>query len=280
MIIIVMTGVGLVFGFILAIANKKFSIEVDPKIHEVEDILPKGQCGACGFAGCAAYADAVVSNPDVAPNLCVPGKEAVAKMVAEITGKAAASVEPKVAHIKCSGSIDKSSLSYKYKGVKDCFAANLLQGGPKDCKFGCIGFGTCVQNCPFDAMTLGENGLPIVDTDMCTGCGSCAAVCPKKVIEMISPNAPVKVNCNSNDKGAAARKFCSVSCLGCGICKKNCNFGAITIENNLAIVDTSICTSECTEATCTAKCPTGAIKSAVIEQNKKANREAAAGLSE
>ncbi len=269
MILIVMVALGIVFGFILAVASKKFSIEVDPKIHEVEDILPKGQCGACGYAGCSAYAEAVVLNSEVPPNLCVPGKEAVGNLVAELTGKAASKVEPKVAHIKCNGTIDKAILSYNYKGIKDCVAANLLQGGPKACKHGCIGFGTCVEKCPFGAMTIGESGLPIINLKRCTGCGTCAAVCPKKVIEMISPDASVEVNCNSKDKGAVARKLCLNACLGCGLCKKNCSYGAIKIENNIAIVDSNICILQCTEATCIAKCPTGAIKLATIGRNEK-----------
>lgn len=260
MVILVMVGIGAVFGFILAIANKKFSMEVNPLIHEVEDILPKGQCGACGYAGCAAYAEAVVVDKEVPPNLCVPGKDAVAKLVAEITGKKAEQVEPRAAHVRCKGSTDKAILSYSYKGVHDCKAASLIQGGPKGCKYGCIGFGTCVNSCPFGAMTMGDNGLPVVDTKRCTGCGKCEESCPKKVIQMISVNASVKVDCNSKDKGAVARKLCSSACIGCGLCAKNCNYGAIQVQNNLAAIDMKICAEKCSEATCIAKCPTGAIK--------------------
>ncbi|WP_099468057.1 RnfABCDGE type electron transport complex subunit B [Konateibacter massiliensis] len=260
MVLAVMAGVGVAFGFILAFVNKKFSIEVNPLIHIVEDVLPKGQCGACGYAGCAAYAEAVVLNPDVAPNLCVPGKDAVAAVVAELTGKASAAMEPKIAHVKCYGTKSNAVLSYEYKGISDCIAANLVQGGPKGCKYGCLGFGTCVKTCPFDAMSMSEEGLPIIDPDVCTGCGACEAVCPKKVIDLVPLNAPVLVNCNSKAKGAAAKKLCSVACLGCGICAKNCPHGAIRIENNLAIVDTKICKEQCTEVTCTAKCPTKAIE--------------------
>ncbi|EKQ57170.1 MULTISPECIES: RnfABCDGE type electron transport complex subunit B [unclassified Clostridium] len=263
MVLVVLGGIGAVFGFILAFANRKFAMEVNPLIHEVEDILPKGQCGACGYAGCAAYAEAVVINAEVPPNLCVPGKDAVAKLVAEITGKKTEEVEPKVAHVRCKGSVDKAKQSYRYKGIKDCKAAILLQGGPKECKHGCIGFGTCVNNCPFGALTIGKEGLPVVDISKCTGCGKCESSCPKNVIELISVNSIVEVNCNSKDKGAIARKICSAgACLGCGICAKNCNYGAIEIKNNLAVVNTQICLENCKEATCIAKCPTGAIKAA------------------
>lgn len=259
MVVVVMGAVGIVFGFILAVANKKFAMEVNPLIHEVEEVLPKGQCGACGFAGCANYAEAVVLNPEVAPNLCVPGKEAVAKLVAELTGKAAEKVEPIIAHVRCRGTGDKAVLSYNYKGVKDCRAASMVQGGPKGCKNGCVGFGSCVEACHFGAMSMGENGLPVVDKKKCTGCAACEAACPKSVIQMIPTNAKVKVDCNSKDKGAIARKLCSAACIGCGICAKNCSYGAIEVKNNLAVVDHKICMEKCSDATCIAKCPTGAI---------------------
>ena len=258
-VLVVMTLVGLVFGLILAIANKKFAIEVNPLIHIVEDILPKGQCGACGYAGCMAYAEAVVLNPDVEPNLCIPGKAAVAKMVAELTGKAAAEMEPTVAYVKCAGSVDRAVKAYNYKGIEDCVSASMLQGGPKGCQYGCLGFGTCVKNCPFDAMTMSEDGLPIINAKKCTGCGRCEAVCPKKVIELFPVGAHVAVTCNSKDKGAVSRKLCTVACIGCGICVKNCPHDALKIENNLAVLDAKICISKCSEATCLSKCPTGAI---------------------
>lgn len=272
MVLIVMGGLGTVFGLVLAFANKKFAMEVNPLIHKVEDILPKGQCGACGFAGCAAYAEAVVMNKDVPPNLCVPGKDAVAKLVAEITGKEAEKVEPRVAHVRCKGSRDKAKLNYNYKGIADCKAASLLQGGPKSCQNGCLGFGTCVSNCPFSALSMGKDGLPKVNVNICTGCGKCKEACPKNVIELIPVKAIVEVSCNSKDKGAIARKSCSASpCLGCGICSKNCSYGAIEIKDNLAVVNTQICIENCKEVVCTAKCPTGAIQ---IANELKISKEA------
>lgn len=260
LVLVVMTIIGFVFGLILAYVDKKFSVEVNPLIELVEDVLPKGQCGGCGYAGCKAYAEAVVLDESVAPNLCIPGKEAVAKAVAELTGKSAGDVEAKVAHVRCSGDLSNTVMKYEYKGIKECTAANLLQGGPKSCQYGCLGFGTCVKNCPFDALTMGPKGLPVVDTYRCTGCGSCVNACPKDVIELRPLGSKVAVNCNSKDKGAQVRKSCKVGCIGCGLCLKNCSYKAIKLENNLAVVDYHICVEKCSEPTCIAKCPTGAIK--------------------
>lgn len=258
-VLILMTSVGLVFGLILAAANKKFAIEVNPLIHLVEDILPKGQCGACGYAGCMAYAEAVVTDPNIPPNLCTPGKAPVAKLVGELTGKVAEEVAPRLAYVKCSGTLHNAVTAYEYNGIQDCTAATLLQGGPKGCQYGCMGFGSCVKVCPFDAMKMGEEGLPIIDASKCTGCGKCENVCPKKVITLTPIGMPVAVACNSRDKGALAKKLCRVACIGCGICAKNCQHQAIKMENNLAMVDSTICMEKCSEKTCLAKCPTGAI---------------------
>ena len=159
----VMVCIGIVFGFILASADKKFAMEENPLIGEVKEALPQGQCGACGFAGCAKYAEAVVLDPNVPPNLCVPGKAEVAAVVAKLTGKVAEATEPKYAHIKCRGGNGIAKLAYEYKGVHDCAAAKIVQQGPKFCKFGCLGFGNCTRACPFGAMSMGENGLPVVN---------------------------------------------------------------------------------------------------------------------
>lgn len=238
MIIVVLVGIGAFFGVVLALADKKFAMEVNPLIQEVEEVLPKGQCGACGFAGCAKYAEAVVEQEDVPPDLCVPGKAAVAAKVAELTGKKAGASVPRYAHLKCRGTRTAAVMAARYEGVPDCAAAKLVQGGPKGCKYGCLGFGNCVRACPFGALSMGEDGLPVVDKAICTGCGKCVATCPQALLVLQTFDAPVQVECSSHDKGPAARKLCKNACIGCGLCMRSCTHGAIRLDRFVAVVDT------------------------------------------
>lgn len=258
MIIVVLVGIGAFFGVVLALADKKFAMEVNPLIQEVEEVLPKGQCGACGFAGCAKYAEAVVEQEDVPPDLCVPGKAAVAAKVAELTGKKAGASVPRYAHLKCRGTRTAAVMAARYEGVPDCAAAKLVQGGPKGCKYGCIGFGNCVRACPFGALSMGEDGLPVVDKSICTGCGKCVATCPQALLVLQTFDAPVQVECSSHDKGPAARKLCKNACIGCGLCMRSCTHGAIRLDRFVAVVDTEKC-RDCEEPVCLEKCPTKAI---------------------
>ncbi len=258
MIIVVLVGIGAFFGVVLALADKKFAMEVNPLIQEVEEVLPKGQCGACGFAGCAKYAEAVVEQEDVPPDLCVPGKAAVAAKVAELTGKKAGASVPRYAHLKCRGTRTAAVMAARYEGVPDCAAAKLVQGGPKGCKYGCIGFGNCVRVCPFGALSMGEDGLPVVDKSICTGCGKCVSTCPQALLVLQTFDAPVQVECSSHDKGPAARKLCKNACIGCGLCMRSCTHGAIRLDRFVAVVDTEKC-RDCEEPVCLEKCPTKAI---------------------
>lgn len=258
MIIVVLVGIGAFFGVVLALADKKFAMEVNPLIQEVEEVLPKGQCGACGFAGCAKYAEAVVEQEDVPPDLCVPGKAAVAAKVAELTGKKAGASVPRYAHLKCRGTRTAAVMAARYEGVPDCAAAKLVQGGPKGCKYGCLGFGNCVRACPFGALSMGEDGLPVVDKAICTGCGKCVSTCPQALLVLQTFDAPVQVECSSHDKGPAARKLCKNACIGCGLCMRSCTHGAIRLDRFVAVVDTEKC-RDCEEPVCLEKCPTKAI---------------------
>lgn len=253
--ILILGCLGLIFGLALAFTELKFGVEVDPRVHEVEEILPKGQCGACGFAGCAAYAEAVVIKPDIAPNLCLPGKTEVAKLVAKITGKEVKEVEGVQAYILCQGTTEKTFI---YDGLQDCEAANLLFGGNNACQYGCLGLASCVKVCPFAAISLSKTKLPSINHQLCTGCGKCVSICPKGIIELIPQKAKVAVVCRSHARGPVVKKICPVGCIGCGICAKECPAQAIKIEDYLARIDHSKCVN-CTDYKCLPKCPTGSI---------------------
>ncbi|MBI4687267.1 MAG: Fe-S cluster domain-containing protein [Nitrospirae bacterium] len=254
--VIFVAGVSAVFGVGLAFAAKKFAVKLDPRIEEVLGTLANAHCGACGFAGCQQYAEAVVLNPDVSPNLCTPGGAATAMAVAQITGKKAKELEPRIARIFCQGGISMAGKRFKYEGIEDCRAAILAGGGDKSCSYGCLGYGTCVKVCPFDAMTMSEDYIPLVDPKKCTACGKCAQACPKKVIEILPAKKEVLVRCHSRDKGAETRKNCNIGCIACGACVKVCPYNAPVVENNLSSINIDKC-KVC--GLCVAKCPTHAI---------------------
>jgi H+/Na+-translocating ferredoxin:NAD+ oxidoreductase subunit B len=254
--LIVLAGLGIVFGVALAIVAARFVVKVDPKVEQVRETLPGANCGACGFAGCMGYAEAVVGNPDVAANMCAPGKSPVAEKIAVITGKKAEKVEPKIARVFCQGGASLSQRKFIYTGVRDCTAAVLAAGGDKSCDYGCLGYATCMRACPFDAITMSADNLPQINPDKCTACGKCVAACPKQVIELAQTSKAVVISCHSRDKGIDVKKKCQVGCIACGICVRTCPVNAIKIDNNLARIDHSKCIV-C--GLCVNKCPTNAI---------------------
>jgi Na+-translocating ferredoxin:NAD+ oxidoreductase subunit B len=254
--LIVLAGLGIVFGVALALVAARFVVKVNPKVEQVRETLPGANCGACGFAGCMGYAEAVVGNPDVAVHMCAPGKSAVAEKIADITGKKAEKVEPKIARVFCQGGTSLSQRKFIYTGVQDCTAAVLAAGGDKSCDYGCLGFATCMRACPFDAITMSADNLPIINSDKCTACGKCVAACPKQVIELAQAAKAVVISCHSRDKGVDVKKKCQVGCIACGICVRTCPVDAIKLENNLARIDHNKCII-C--GLCVKKCPTSAI---------------------
>lgn len=242
---------GLVFGALLALAAQKFKVEVDPKVEEILSVLPGANCGGCGYPGCSGLASAIAAGK--APvNACVVGGNPVAEKVAEIMGQSAESVEPMMAVVYCQGAEGVAKKSAKYEGVEDCRSLDQL-GGTKICPFGCLGLGTCVKACPFDAMYMSEKGLPVVIKEKCTGCGACVRACPRNVIGLVPKSKEVHVLCRSYDKGAVAIKYCRVSCVACQICVKSCPQNAISMDRGtLAKIDYSLC-DNC--GICASKCP-------------------------
>ncbi|MBN2011718.1 RnfABCDGE type electron transport complex subunit B [candidate division KSB1 bacterium] len=230
-------GMGLLFGAGLAFASKKFAIEVDPKIEEIIDNLPGANCGACGYPGCSGYAEAIAkSGAEVAIDLCTPGGAAVSAKIAEIMGISAVEAkEPQVAVVQCRGNHEKAPKRFHYHGITDCAAAELIMKGDKGCVYGCLGLGTCVESCPFGAMIMGSDGLPIVLEDKCTACGVCVAACPRGIMALIPRSQKIFLGCVSQDKAKKVKEVCSVGCIGCSLCSKPkvTPSGSIEMNGNL-----------------------------------------------
>lgn len=240
--IIVLSALGLGFGIFLALASKKFHVEHDPKIDEVLNVLPGANCGACGYAGCQAYAEAVVANKDVPVDLCIPGQKEVADKVAKILGRGASGKKVQlVAQLKCNGGKEKTSEKFEYNGIKTCKVTNLTGGGPKSCSYGCMGYGDCIKACKFDALNIGENGLPVVNKDKCVGCGACVKECPKNLFKLVPKEKKIHVLCSSKDIAKDVIKSCKVGCIACKACEKVCKSDAIHVKDNLAEIDYSKC---------------------------------------
>lgn len=248
-------GMGLLFGAGLAFASQKFAVEVDPRAVEVRDALPGANCGACGYPGCDGFANAVVAG--VAPvNGCPVGGKETAEAVGIIMGVTAEVGDKKVARILCKGG-ENCLNRFEYDGIMDCKAENIINGGgAKACTYGCLGDGTCVEACPFDAMFMNEDGVAEVDIDKCTACGVCIEVCPKNIIELVPYKQQVVVDCMNTERGGHVKKNCSNACIACTLCVKVCPHDAIHVENNIAKIDYDKCTN-C--GLCVAKCPTKAI---------------------
>ncbi|MBE5867507.1 MAG: RnfABCDGE type electron transport complex subunit B [Lachnospiraceae bacterium] len=247
--------VGILLGLFLGVAGILFKVEVDEKEEAVLEALPGNNCGGCGFAGCSGLA-AAIAKGEAAVNACPVGGEAVAAKIAAIMGVEAEESKRMVAYVHCQGDCDKTHRDYDYTGIEDCrMLAFVPNGGPKSCNYGCLGYGSCVQACPFDAIHV-ENGVAIVDKEACKACGKCIAVCPKNLISLVPYDAPYLVACSSQDRGPVTMKDCSVGCIGCSICVKNCPAEAVKVENFKAVIDPEKCTG-C--GTCMIKCPKKAI---------------------
>ena len=266
----VLGGMGVLFGAGLAFASKKLAVPVDERVEKVRECLPGAGCGACGYTGCDSYAAAVV-NEGAPVNCCPVGGEKAAQAIAAIMGVEAGESTRMVATVLCQGDSDHCKTKYTYEGLMECRAMFLTSGGDKACKYACLGLGSCARVCEFGAITIHDR-LVSVDPDKCKGCGKCIEVCPKSVLRLEPYGLLSILRCRAVEKGKAVRDAFQKGCIGCGKCARNCKFGAITMENNLPVVDMGKCVS-CLE--CVRNCPTGAMtgdltrrKHAVIDQSK------------
>lgn len=254
--ILTLFALGLVASIILAVASRVFYVKEDPRVEAIMEALPGANCGGCGFAGCEGYAVAVLNDPNIAANKCCAGGPEVSIAVGELTGKTVAEAEPLYALRRCDKQAGQVGARYEYQGLPSCAAASLMRGGTDCCAFSCIGYGDCVQACPFNAMRI-VNGLVEVDQDKCTGCGTCVNVCPRGVLEMTPLRARVAVYCNTREKLRAVSDVCKVGCIKCLKCVKACPAKAVSMVDDRIEIDHLLCLSygpACQEA-CVSSCP-------------------------
>ena len=234
---------GAIFGLVLAVASKIFEVKKDPREEAILGLLAGANCGGCGYPGCGGCAAAI----------------------AKIMGMEAPTGERQVAFVRCTGGVNAKK-RFDYVGVKDCISATKVAGGPLECAFGCLGFGSCVAACQFGAMSIGPGGTAVVDPDKCTACMACASACPRHLITSVPVSKKVHVGCANQDKGKAAMSVCSTSCIGCGLCQKECKKDAIHVENGVAVIDYDKCVG-C--KLCTKVCPRDAILPVATAEEKE-----------
>jgi Predicted NADH:ubiquinone oxidoreductase, subunit RnfB len=252
--------VGLLASILLYGVSKKFTVYEDPRIAQIQDLLPGANCGACGFPGCPGFATQLVKADSLDNLACPVGGQSLMNEIAGILGKTSEAVHPKIAVLHCNGTCDNRSQVNRYDGVSSCRIASNLYGGATSCSFGCLGMGDCVKICPFGALSMNETTmLPEVDEDKCTACGKCVNACPKNLFDLRKKGIKgrrVYVSCMNKDKPAATAKSCKVGCIACKKCQKECAFEAIEIDNNLAKINDDKCRL-CRK--CVSICPVNAI---------------------
>lgn len=252
--VLIVAAMGLIIGLILAVASVIMAVPKDEKAEAVLEVLPGANCGACGYSGCSGYAKAL-AHGEAQPGLCSPGGEECVKAIAKVLGVEAGAIERKTAVVKCDGTAENSPLKMEYQGITTCAAAAALHGGTKNCSYGCIGFGDCVNVCEYDAIAI-EDNVARINPAKCKSCGMCVKTCPKHLISIVPLKKQAVVMCSNCDKGATATAACRTACIACMKCAKTCPVGAIKIENLHAVVNPQLCTG-CGE--CAKVCPKNCI---------------------
>jgi len=255
--ILILAGLGLFFGVVLSVAYRRFKVYEDPRIDVVEELLPSANCGACGEPGCRAFAERVVAEGRNPAKCTVSTKEGLDR-IANYLGVEVSQEEKWVARLLCAGGISEAHNLASYAGsMKTCRGESVVVGGIKDCSWGCLGLADCATACTFGAITMNDNGLPVVDTEKCTACNDCVEVCPKGLFELMPVSRRLIVQCKSLLEGDLAESKCSVACTACARCAVDSAPGVIEMKNNLATINYEL--NDLTGPTATKRCPTGAI---------------------
>jgi Na+-translocating ferredoxin:NAD+ oxidoreductase RNF subunit RnfB len=253
--ILSLTGLGILFAIGLGLASRKFSIKIDPILEKVLEILPGTNCSACGRANCQLLADDIIAKR-VGVNSCLAGGSDVSHSLGRLLGLDVEAREKKIAVLLCGGGRDKTGKRFVYHGISDCQALSLLFGGNGSCQSGCLHLGNCSRICPVGAITMGEDGLPLISSELCVGCEKCVKICPKGVLCLFSEKEEPIIACSSHSRGREVAKACKVGCIACGKCVKVCPQEAIALDNYLARIDYKKC-NQC--YLCIEECPTKTI---------------------
>jgi len=252
----ILGGVGMTFGALIALANAKLRVEEDPRLDDLSDLLPGANCGACGFAGCRSFAEAVIKG-ETPPAKCTVMSEDQREDVADFLGVDVGAADRNVARLLCAGGSDVAWRKADYVGIESCAAAVAVTGGGKGCAWGCVGFADCAVACDFDAIAMSPFGLPVVDVDKCTACNDCVEACPLDLFALYPVDNHLFVQCRNLLDGDAAEEVCSVACTGCRRCVQDAEPGLIEVRQGLAIIDYGKISLENPKAI--ERCPTKAI---------------------
>lgn len=252
--ILIFIVMGLVFGVLLVVISKAFAVPVDARAEKITEALPGANCGACGYAGCADYADAIV-NKGAPMNVCLPGGGDAAAAIGEIMGVSVEAAERMLPVLHCNGTCEATKRKFTFDGIQTCASAKRFYGGTGVCAYGCLGLGDCMRACEHDVISI-VDGIAVFCTEKCVSCNKCAAACPNQLIELRPEKKKVDVRCSSRNTGKTAVQSCQNACIGCKKCEKICKFGAIHVENAFAIIDYDKCKS-C--GLCVKECPRGCI---------------------
>ncbi|MBR7130991.1 MAG: 4Fe-4S binding protein [Lentisphaeria bacterium] len=269
--IVLLGGLGIILGVVIALFVRFFRVESDPRADFALELLPGANCGGCGYAGCADFARALALGKALPTNCPVSSSEQVSA-IAMALGIDAGKVERKQAVVCCRSDIGEVR-KMNYNGVQDCVAANMVAGGPDECRYGCLGLGTCARKCPFGAIEI-IGQVAVVHRELCVGCGKCAAVCPRGVIKMVPADSEYHIYCNSPEKGANKRRFCAAGCIGCRKCEKLCG-SKFKISGFLSQVNYKDGAEVDEESAAAIKCPVGCLLS--VEERLQAAYDKAKG---
>jgi len=259
----VLAGLGLLFGLLLAVADRFFKVVEDPRIDAVEKLLPGSNCGACGQPGCRGLAEKIVVGAEK-PSRCSVSSPAGLEAIADYLGVEVGDADRRVARVHCGGGLGRARQLASYEGFASCRAAHLTGGGGLECSWGCLGLADCVRACTFDAMRMNAWRLPVVDPDKCTACGDCVEACPRDLIDLMPVSHHLIVQCRVPLAADEARRLCTAACDACGRCAADAAPGLIRMAQNLPVVDYAAGGPAAPAATF--RCPTGAIRWVVGEQ--------------